>query len=601
MRRLRSAIGVTLLTELLMVSTLLLTLQSSLIEAYGNNLMVFQKGMSYATYANMTSEVYSSAESNESLKRMNQIGVEWVAINVVWFQEKYTSTQILADSLKTSSNVSVACAIEAAHKQNMKVMLKPMIDLSNETEPVPWRGKIEPSTIWFQNYANFISFFAEFAEQNNVEMLCIGTELKKTVSWETEWRSIVSDIRELYSGPLTYAAALGEYEIIKWWDALDFVGINAYFPLSSKNNPTVAEMKATWDLVIKYLDFFHSKVMKPIIFTEIGYLSTDGTNKAPFDFTLQSAPGRIIDLQEQTDCYEATFQTVWRKNWLYGFYWWYWQPNPEAGGSGNSDYTPQNKPAQGVLMHWYLQNRQLDTILTLKLEKENITVGDSVIFTANLSDEDGQPIPNVDVDFDLLNQSETSVGSSKTNDTGVATFTFQPNKTGVLSFKAEFNGTQDYSASLSDSALLIVRKVGTTLSLELDKDNIAKGESVTLTAELIDENNQPVSDADVDFYLLEDGSQFKVGSSKTDSAGIATLTLPQNRADIFQFQAKFNTTQKYEASISNSKVLNVKGAFLNFDLQHVLILISLLAIVEAIIICVLLVKVKSLSKRFPKG
>lgn len=316
---------------------------------------VFQKGMSYATYANMTPEAYNSAGSDESLRRMKQIGVEWVAINVVgWYQTNETSADIHRNVSEAPTGEALAHVIQTAHNLDMKIMLKPMIDLVNGV----WRGEIQPSQVWFENYTNYINFFAENAEQNGVEMFCVGTELQRTVSWETEWRSIISDVRERYYGLLTYAAVWSmEFdEYVKWWDAVDYVGIDAYFPLSGKNEPTITEMNATWRTIVEYLDFFHSRVNKPIIFAEIGYLSTDGTSKDPSNYKLQNVPGRLIDLKEQAECYESAFQALWGKSWFYGFYWWYWQTSPNAGGSNNSDYTPQNKPAEGVLTHWYSLN-----------------------------------------------------------------------------------------------------------------------------------------------------------------------------------------------------------------------------------------------------
>ncbi len=358
MTKLRPLTVAVLLTQLLMASTFLSAIQASPAQTPSSTTTIFQKGMSYATYANMTRDAFSTAQSNESLRRMNLAGAEWVAINVVWFQEKYTSTRIYGDPTKTPTNESVAKAVEAAHNQGMKIMLKPMIDLSNETDPDPWRGRIQPSPLWFQNYVNFINFFAEFAEEHGVEMLCIGTELNRTVTKEPEWRNVISGVRERYFGLLTYAAIWWrEYDkLIRWWDALDYIGIDAYFPLSNKNDPTINEVQSTWQNIANYLDEFHETVKKPVIFTEIGYLSTDGTNTAPSNYRLQNEGGRLIDLQEQADCYEAAFQALWNKSWFYGMYWWYWQTSPDAGGSDNSDYTPQNKPAQGVLAHWYSFN-----------------------------------------------------------------------------------------------------------------------------------------------------------------------------------------------------------------------------------------------------
>jgi len=374
----RLFILILILTNFLTVKPFPLTALVSYAQTTTNFEPVFQKGMSYATYANLTADAYSSAESDESLKRMRRIDVDWVAINVVgWYQTNVQSVDIHKNPNQAPSDKALAHVIQTAKNLDMKIMLKPMIDL----EDGRWRGEIQPSKNWFENYTNYIYSFAEIAEQNNVEMFCIGTELQRTASWETEWRSIISGVRQRYSGLLTYAANWWkEYdEYVKWWDALDYVGIDAYFPLSSKNSPTITEMNATWRSITQYLDSFHSKVNKPIIFTEIGYLSTDGTNKDPSNYKLQNVPGRLIDLQEQAECYEAAFQALWRKSWFYGFYWWYWQTNPDAGGSDNSDYTPQNKPAQGVLTHWYSPDG--DVCMNYYTPENSIFIGISLMAT----------------------------------------------------------------------------------------------------------------------------------------------------------------------------------------------------------------------------
>jgi hypothetical protein len=354
---------------IILIGMLNVALETSLTQASNNNVIVFQKGMSYATYAfKNRPDQYERPESDKSLESMKKVGIEWVALNVIWYQDKYNSTTIYPNETEYSpTNESVVHAINKIHELEMKVMLKPMIDVSKETDPDPWRGKIQPSTAWFQSYANFINFFATLANQTNVEMLCIGTELNRTASWEPEWRNIISGVRQRYSRPLTYAAIWWKEfdEYVKWWDALDYVGIDAYFPLSNKSDPTITEMKETLESISNYLNLFYTKVTKPIIFTEIGYLSANGTNIEPWNYHLMDT--NELDLQEQADCYEAALQALWNRTWLNGTYWWYWQTSPDAGGSNNKDYTPQNKPAQGVLTHWYSVIPEFPSALILPL------------------------------------------------------------------------------------------------------------------------------------------------------------------------------------------------------------------------------------------
>ena len=315
---------------------------------------VFQKGMSYATYANRSSpNQYNSTMSDESLRRMKNVGIEWVAVNVIWYQKNTTSTHIYPNiSTFSPTNESVIRVIGNCHELGMKVMLKPMIDVEDVNGT--WRAYIQPIPGWFGNYTAFVGFFAEIAEKYNAEMFCIGCELRSTSnsSYSNDWRNVVSEVRKRYQELITYAADWGsEYNEIEWWALLDYVGIDAYFPLSNKSDPAITDLNDTWGIIGDYLDGWYSSIGVPIIFTEIGYQAVDGANKEPWAWWLMFSGN--LDLQEQADCYEATFLAFENRSWFYGMYWWYWQTNPDAGGSNNKDYTPQNKPAQGVLTHWY--------------------------------------------------------------------------------------------------------------------------------------------------------------------------------------------------------------------------------------------------------
>ena len=163
-------------------------------------------------------------------------------------------------------------------------------------------------------------------------------------------RQVISDVRGLFGGPIIYASNHGGEETsIQWWDAVDFIGVDAYYPLTLKNDPTLAELKAAWVTPTLTLESISSQYNRPIILTEIGYRSVDGANRRPWEW--QS--GGTIDLQEQADCYRAALETLWGKPWLRGIYWWYWSTNPDQGGPEDVDFTPHNKPAERVLRSYY--------------------------------------------------------------------------------------------------------------------------------------------------------------------------------------------------------------------------------------------------------
>lgn len=310
----------------------------------GNSFVpVFQKGMSYVSWP----PNFDTANSNESLRLLSLTHSEWVAICVFWYQDTITSTIIHAAD-NTPSKSSVEDAINRAHELGMKVMLKPMVDPLDGN----WRGEIPPSDAWFQSYGTFMNSWAIFSQQNKVDLLCIGCEFSANDDHTANWEAIAAGVRQQYCGPITYAATTDRYQGINWWGSLDYVGIDAYFVLTQKSDPTVEELKAGWAPWASAMDSWQGTVDKPIIFPEIGYRSIQGANKAPWDYMVTSP----VDLQEQVNCYNATFHTFYDKSWFYGFYWWNWETSPTAGGSSSPDFTPQNKPAQDLLKSWYAQS-----------------------------------------------------------------------------------------------------------------------------------------------------------------------------------------------------------------------------------------------------
>ena len=334
---------------------------------------VFQKGMTYRHYP----YPYDSSFSNESLERMARTNTEYVAITVWWMQKNITATEIYREANWTATDKALAIAIAKSHELGMKVMLKPMVD--PEEYYTQSRGNIPSTPEWFDSYKKLISSYAAFAEENHVDLLCIGCEFKATEKDTTNWNQVIDEVKEHYTGPLTYSATFDSFQSITWWDRLDYVGIDAYFPLTSKNNPSIGELIQAWNRIANALENYASTVKKPIIFTEIGYRSGDGNNLEPANWMAPLIP----DYQEQLNSYEATFQTLWNRPWFYGFYWWIWETNPNAGGLTDNDFTPQNKPAELLLKNWY--SKQPHTDQTIDLSKLLVPSAVSVlIFTCTI-------------------------------------------------------------------------------------------------------------------------------------------------------------------------------------------------------------------------
>src|SRR5688500_6220064 len=228
---------------------------------------------------------------NQSLDNMAAVGVDHVAVNVFWFQENINSTQVAPNyNLYSPQATTVEQIIDAAHQRGLAVMLRPMVDLAND--PTRWRGQITGGSAWFNNsggYGDFLRQMADVAQAKQVEILSVGAELEATASQTANWQNLVASVRSRYSGSLTYGANWGNPAIqspIAWWNDLDYVGIDAYYPLTNKTNPTFAELQSAWLTRANQIESWRNSVApaKPVLFTETGYMAFDGTNIAPYNY-----------------------------------------------------------------------------------------------------------------------------------------------------------------------------------------------------------------------------------------------------------------------------------------------------------------------------
>jgi hypothetical protein len=293
--------------------------------------------------------------------------IEWLVLVPYAYQRHFANPELrildMSDERWQRRNTNLVRNIEVARQHGLQTIIKPHIWMHNSGEN-GWRGDIgfeteAEWTEWLTRYENFILHYARMSEEYELPLFCIGTELRRVVQEKPDfWKELVGKVKEVYSGKITYAANwYMEYEEVTFWDQLDFIGIQGYFPLSQSHQPSVEELRRGWEPHASQLQKLSKAYNKRILFTELGYSSTSSAAAEPWAWIdRHNTVGRQLCTATQANCYEAFFREFWDKPWCAGVMIWEWYgPHDQAGGALNMDFTPQNKPAEKVLNRWFSQ------------------------------------------------------------------------------------------------------------------------------------------------------------------------------------------------------------------------------------------------------
>lgn len=262
---------------------------------------------------------------------------------------------------------------------------------------------------WMDSYSVFASEYARLSAKYNLPYFIIGDGLADVTTdgpettakadpksidrgvpgesfptcsgrRDCEWRHVIHAIQSPeyanyakhtqqpggnYTGKLIYAASwrgssegatAPEFENITWWDAVDIIGVDAYFPLSQNNaDLAVGQLQASWQgqrpcgskdpnvcpgNIVSRLAAVASKYGRSVIFTAAGYGSTPGANSGPpipssANLANHDQPEQLADMQ-------ALLETFTGEAWWAGAFWNGDEPiaprNSQPGWASNSNW-----------------------------------------------------------------------------------------------------------------------------------------------------------------------------------------------------------------------------------------------------------------------
>lgn len=241
-------------------------------------------------------------------------------------------------------------------KQNLRLMMKPHIWLKNGDFTGDLSFSSEADWKSFENsYRDYILLYARIAEKYHFELLCIGTELFNFVDQRPEfWKNLIAKLRKTYKGKLVYAENWDKVDKVDIWKDLDYIGADAYFPISEHGSPTEKQIRVGWQEHKDMLENLAEKYDKPVLFTEYGYRSVDFALKEPWN------SGRNISQYNhnlQARGLKILYEEIWGENWFAGGFLWKWHQHENSGGLDNNRFTPQNKPAENTVREYYKKFR----------------------------------------------------------------------------------------------------------------------------------------------------------------------------------------------------------------------------------------------------
>ena len=263
---------------------------------------------------------------DETLDELQALGVSWIAIHPYAGVRDEGGVDQWRRLALSPPPAWVRRPIEEAHRRGIKVLVTPHLGYWGSR--FSWRGDVafETPEQWARFFAEYEAWITEVASvSTGADAFAIGNELDRTLGHEAEWRRTIAAVRRRFSGPITYGANWSDYQKVPFWDALDIIGVQAYFPLvSGEAEVTEAALRAGWARHLAELDAFARARDRYVVFTELGYNHSARAAAAPWAYETGGPDAEGVQLR----ALEVALDVVRRHDRVVGAFLWKWYPGP---------------------------------------------------------------------------------------------------------------------------------------------------------------------------------------------------------------------------------------------------------------------------------
>ena len=312
---------------------------------WANSNPAFIKGMTVSCQT--SGWEWATPEMAATLDELKSLGVNSIAIHPYAQVQNDGHVRFRSDD----GFRHIIVPLEWARDRGLSVMLIPHIAYWGTK--FLWRGEINFQTTeewdrFFADYQTWIVQMARLAEAHGAKIFCIGLEFTYAQKFDQRWRKIIAAIRAVYHGQLTYGGNWDSFEEVTFWDALDYIGVLAYFPLTKSENPTRDDIAQAWKGKCTELSAYsQAHGNKKFLFVEIGYNVSARAAAEPWAFKMGGPHAREI----QHRCIEVALDLPRQCPTIAGMYWWKWFPDlPNREQENYRLQTPEIKAL--IAKHW---------------------------------------------------------------------------------------------------------------------------------------------------------------------------------------------------------------------------------------------------------
>lgn len=271
----------------------------------------------------------------KTLRAIQARGAEWFAIHP--YARIHGDGRVTWRSRGRAAPAHWTRPIEIAHELGLKILIKP--HLAHWGSPFDWRGAIQfkDAVAWKRFFADYRAWILELASAcAAADGFSVGCELDRTTHFEAEWRALIRGVRARSKAALTYASNWDSFEGVRFWDALDCIGIQAYFPLSDRGDPDRDVLVAAWRRRMASLRRYAHAHRRNIVFTELGYNRSFQAAKQPWAYATDGAEAEVL----QARCMGVALDAIEAEGCVLGCFLWKWFPGRNPVGRDFQLATP---------------------------------------------------------------------------------------------------------------------------------------------------------------------------------------------------------------------------------------------------------------------